>query len=175
MTARPDPPVRAVLWRALGAPLLRLSPQPLYRARVILLRLFGATLDNSTRVRSTARIQRPWNLTAGHRTMIGDHASLVGPDRITIGSRCTVSQLCALVTRAHNPDREPFAAPITIEDDCWIAADTLVMPGAHVRRGALVGARSMIEGELPEWRICAGEPARPRAPRHLRGVSPEPA
>lgn len=173
MTPRPDPPLRALLWRTIGAPLLRLSPQPLYRARVILLRLFGARLHSSTRVRSTARIQRPWNLSAGQRTMIGDHAALIGPERINIGARCTVSQLCALVTRAHTPDRAQRSAPITIEDDCWIAADTLVMPGAIVRRGALVGARSMIDGELPEWRICAGEPARPRAPRVLRGVSPE--
>ena len=48
-----------------------------------------------------------------------------------------------------------------------MAADVLVMPGSTVRAGTVVGARGMVEGELPAWKIAVGEPARPVRDRHF--------
>tara|TARA_B100001964_G_scaffold209262_1_gene242640 strand:- start:41 stop:1153 length:1113 start_codon:yes stop_codon:yes gene_type:complete len=56
---------------------------------------------------------------------------------------------------------------ITIEEDCWVATDTVVMPEAHIEQGVVVGARGLVEGKLPKWKICTGEPAVARAERVL--------
>ncbi len=60
---------------------------------------------------------------------------------------------------------------IHIEDDSWVAADTLVLPGSHLEQGVVVGARSLVDGRLPSWSICTGEPATKRTDRVLYGTS----
>ena len=78
-----------------------------------------------------------------------------------------VSQLAVLTTDIVEPDQDgtPDPAkrrrgPITIEDDSWVATEPMVLPGAVVRAGTVVGARGLIKGELPGWSVCVGQPAR---------------
>jgi glycosyltransferase involved in cell wall biosynthesis len=56
---------------------------------------------------------------------------------------------------------------ITISEDCWVATDTVVMPNSYIESGVVVGARGYVDGRLPEWKICTGEPAVPRGDRVL--------
>jgi putative colanic acid biosynthesis acetyltransferase WcaF len=166
-----DPLVRALLWRTLGRWLFRLTLRNWHRPRRFILRLAGARVTPRTKVLRTVRIDRPWNVTAGDLTVMGEHALLRATRPISIGDRCVVSQLVVLTTERRDHDADGFpgvAAPITIEDDVWIAADTLVLPGAKIGAGAVVGARALVEGELPAWMIAAGEPAAPRRPRVLK-------
>jgi len=163
MSAPNDPTLRLFLWRILGAPLFRASFHNWYPIRRAILRLFGTRLAPTTRFRNSVRIDRPWNLSAGKLTIFGDDSIIRARAPITIGDRCVISQLAILTSCARQPDVDGFPkkiAPITIEDDCWIAADTLVMPGVTVHAGTVVGARSLVESDLPGWRIAFGEPAR---------------
>lgn len=108
-------------------------------------------------------IDHPWHLSAGHLTVFGDDATLRLSRPLRIGERCVVSQLAIVTTEMLDP-RDPtraIHAPITIEDDCWVAADSLVLPGTVIRAGTVVGARSLVEGELPGWSVAVGQPARP--------------
>ncbi len=74
-----------------------------------------------------------------------------------------MSQLAIVTTEMLDPidPSQSIDAPITIEDDCWVAADSLVLPGSVIRAGTVVGARSLVEGELPGWTVAVGQPARP--------------
>jgi putative colanic acid biosynthesis acetyltransferase WcaF len=170
-----DPLLRRLYWRFLGRPLFRLSFHNWYPVRRALLRLGGARITARTRFRPSVSIDRPWNLAAGRLTIFGDHVTLRAGRAITVGDRCVISQHVILTSEARDPRRAgcpAIASPITIEDDCWIATDTLVLPGAVVREGTVVGARSLVRGELPPWTIATGEPAVPRRPRRL-ATSPE--
>ena len=172
-----DPPLRALLWRPLGQLLFRCTVRNWHRPRRFILKLFGARLTPRTKVLRTVRIDRPWNVTAGDLTVLGEHAVLRARLPITIGDRCVISQLVLLTTERRDHHAEGFptvAAPITIADDVWIAADTLVLPGARIGPGAVVGARALVEGELPAWMIAAGEPAVPRRPRVLKPAEAAP-
>jgi len=163
--------MRALVWKTLGRLAFRCTIQNQYALRRRILRAFGATIGNTTRFRPSVRIERPWLLSIGELSICGDHAQLIGPERITIGARCVVSQHAILATSAADPDAPDHAdrrAPITMEDDTWVAADTLVLPGAVIRRGTVVGARSLVTGELPEWQIATGEPAAPRRTREFK-------
>lgn len=160
------------LWRLLR-PFFSVSPQPWHGIRRAILTACGAQLAATTKVRPSAKIERPWLLRTGHLTIIGDHAALIGDQPIHIGDRCVVSQHAVLATRVIDPAQPPgppdprraLAGAITIEDDCWIAADTLVLPGSTVRAGTVVGARGTVDGELPGWSIAVGAPARAIKPR----------
>jgi putative colanic acid biosynthesis acetyltransferase WcaF len=170
---RRDPPLRGLLWRTLGRPLFRCTVREWHWSRRLILSLFGARLTPRTKVLRTVRIDRPWNLAAGDLTVLGQRVILRARRPITIGDRCVVSQFAVLTTERRDHEAEGFpnvTAPITIADDVWIAADTLVLPGARIGPGAVVGARALVDGELPAWMIATGEPAVPRRRRVLQAA-----
>jgi len=169
--ANHDPKIRAIVWRLIGRHLFLGTFHNWYALRQKILAIFGARLGPNTKFRRTVQIDRPWNLSAGELAMVGDHVILRARRPISIGDRAVVSQLTIVSTEMRDLHSEGFliaSAPIALEDDTWIAADSLVVPGAIVREGGVVGARSLVEGELPRWTVSAGEPAIPRRPRELR-------
>ena len=50
-------------------------------------------------------------------------------------------------------------APVTIGNDVWIAANVTVLKGSEIGNGAVVGAKSLVKGIVPENAIVVGTPA----------------
>lgn len=166
-----DPPLRSLMWRIIGRALFRSTFHNWYRVRREILRVFGAEVATSAKIRRSVAIDRPWNFSAGELVLIGDHATFRARAPISIGHRCTISQMATVTTEMRDPERPGFpvaAARIDVGDDCWVAADALVLPGVQLASGAVVGARSMVTEHAPAWTVVAGEPASPRRQRTLR-------
>jgi acetyltransferase-like isoleucine patch superfamily enzyme len=47
---------------------------------------------------------------------------------------------------------------IVIEDDVWIGANCVLLDGAILRRGCVLGAGSIVRGELAAYTVYAGQP-----------------
>jgi putative colanic acid biosynthesis acetyltransferase WcaF len=152
------------LWWLVQATLFRGSPQLMYGFRRWLLRRFGARIGNQVRVRPSVTIPYPWKLRIGDYSWIGDDAVLYCFAEITIGNNVVVSQKSYLCAGTHDyraPSFDIRAFPIVIEDEAWLAADVFVGPGVTIGRGAVVGSRSSVFGDLPQMMLCVGSPARP--------------
>jgi len=54
---------------------------------------------------------------------------------------------------------------IRIGDDCWLAARVLVLDGAHIGTGCVVGASATVTKPLPDYSVAMGTPAKVRANR----------
>ena len=70
------------------------------------------------------------------------------------------------------------AKPITIEDNVWIGANCLILPGVHIGRGSVIAAGSVVVKSVPPMVIAGGNPARvvrsysgQASPVHLSGAS----
>jgi maltose O-acetyltransferase len=50
--------------------------------------------------------------------------------------------------------------PVEIGGDCWIGMGVCILPGAHLGNGCVVGAGSVVSGELDPGSIAVGNPAR---------------
>lgn len=50
---------------------------------------------------------------------------------------------------------------VTIEDDVWIGANVVILPGVTISQGCIVGAGSVVSRTLPPYTICVGVPCRP--------------
>ena len=50
--------------------------------------------------------------------------------------------------------------PITIGDNAWIGMRAILLSGATVGEGAIVGAAAVVDFEVPPYTIAAGNPAR---------------
>ena len=168
---------RRLFWTWCARPLFRWSPHTAYGFRRFLLRIAGARLGNRVRCRRSVDIDRPWQLRLGDLVMLSDEVVIRAAAPIEVGARCVISQYCMLLTEARNPeqsDHPPMRGPITVGDDCWIATDSVVLPGSTLESGVVVGARGLVDGRLEAWHIATGEPARPRHRRVLHG-SPDTA
>ncbi len=49
---------------------------------------------------------------------------------------------------------------VTIGDNVWIGANTLILPGCIIGNGVLIAAGSIVTKDLPDNTICAGVPAK---------------
>lgn len=55
--------------------------------------------------------------------------------------------------------QQPKEAPI-IGHDVWIGCNTVVLRGSKIGNGAVIGANSVVTGDIPPYSIAVGSPAR---------------
>jgi acetyltransferase-like isoleucine patch superfamily enzyme len=83
---------------------------------------------------------------------------------VTIGNNVAIGQYSIIMDDDyHSPidhRRAGKRAPITIEDDAWLGARVIVLRGAHIGRGAVIGANSVVTGHIPPHSVAVGSPAR---------------
>ncbi len=166
--------IKRLLWNIVQGTLFRFSPRRADRWRASLLRLFGAQIGQISLIRSTVRVEVPWNLAIGDGAQIGDKVYLYSLGPITIGASTVISQFVHICAGTHDFERSDFPllrVPIVIGDRCWIATETFVGPGVRIHDGVVIGARSNVIKDLPEWTICVGCPAKPIGPRRMIDVS----
>lgn len=182
-TARPDVPPQAsvlpaanklsrALWRLVHLLLFRPSPSFAHGWRRFLLRLFGAKVAPTAHIYPSAVVWAPWNLTLRDYACLGYHVDVYNVAPVTVGARTTISQYTHLCAATHDYTKRNYpliTQPITIGDDCWLAADVFVGPGVTIASGTVVGARSSVFSDLPGWVVAAGSPAKPIKPREFEG------
>lgn len=49
---------------------------------------------------------------------------------------------------------------VQIGNDCWIGQEAMIMSGVRIGNGAVIGARSVVTGDVPAYAIAVGVPAR---------------
>lgn len=54
----------------------------------------------------------------------------------------------------------PSRGGVIIEEDVWIGANSVVLDGTHIERGALIAAGSVVKGTIPAFTIWGGVPAK---------------
>ena len=120
-------------------------------------------MDKGCVVHATAEIWAPWNLEMGAFVCLAPQVICYNADKITLGSKVTVSQYSYLCTASHDItslDRPLITKPIKICDFAWVCAGAFVGPGVTLGDGAVVGAGSVVTNDLPAEMICMGIPAR---------------
>ncbi len=153
-----------LLWMISWTLLASWTPSPLSPWRGWLLRKFGATIDPSAIVRSSAKIWWPGNLIMGKHASMGPGVICYNVAEITIEDFAIVSQRTHLCTGTHDVDDADFplkSRPITIKTNAWIASEAFVGPGVVVGEGAVLGARGVAMRKLDPWMIYVGNPAQP--------------
>jgi putative colanic acid biosynthesis acetyltransferase WcaF len=92
-------------------------------------------------------------------------------DAIKIGAQATVSQGVKLCTAGHDISSkimELTYAPITIGENAWVAAWSIVLPGVTVGDGAVVAAGAVVTKDVEPWTVVGGNPAKFIKKRELK-------
>ena len=102
----------------------------------------------------------------GDRTRIGLSNTIIGP--VKVGNDVRLAQNIVLSGLNHNyakinsPIHEQGVStkPIVIEDESWIGANVVVLPGVTLGKHSIVAAGSVVTKDIPNYSIAAGNPAR---------------
>lgn len=157
-----------VVWGVFARPLPRSVGSGWKR---FLLRLFGARIDATAIVYSSAKVYYPANLTMGAYACLASDVDCYNVAPVTIGDNSTVSQGAYLCTASHditNPLNPLVTKPIVIEDQAWVAAGAFVGMGVTVGQGAVVGARAAVFKDVEPWTVVGGNPAKFIKRREIR-------
>ncbi|MGH3439824.1 MAG: acyltransferase [Sciscionella sp.] len=57
-------------------------------------------------------------------------------------------------------DQGIVKSPVRIGPDCWIGTKVSVLRGTRVGRGCVLGAHAVVRGDIPDYAIAVGTPAR---------------
>jgi putative colanic acid biosynthesis acetyltransferase WcaF len=135
------------------------------------LRAMGAHIGRDVTIKAGVRVKFPWRLWVGDHCWIGEDAWLDNLAEVRIGDHCCLSQGVYLCTGSHNWASTSFdlvVKPIVLEDQVWLAAQSMVGPGVIARRGAVLSLGSVATADLLSWHIHRGNPARPIRPRAIQ-------
>ena len=107
-------------------------------------------------------------ITVGDRCLFGKGSGIVGHLEIVIGDDVWTGHHVYITDQNHGyadldlpisrqvmPER-----PVSIGSGSWLGHGTVVLPGAKIGRHVVVGANSVVTGELPDNCVAAGTPAR---------------
>ncbi|MFH1297958.1 MAG: acyltransferase [Bacteroidota bacterium] len=122
--------------------------------------------DNSTIEDFTTINNGVGDIYIGDRTRIGLGCTLIGP--VIIGNDIRLAQNIVMSGLNHNyedvtipiPDQGVTTAPIVIEDETWLGANCVVLPGVTIGKHCVIAAGSIVTKDIPSFSVAAGNPAR---------------
>jgi acetyltransferase-like isoleucine patch superfamily enzyme len=102
------------------------------------------------------------NISAGDNVVIHDDVHLDDRGKLTIGDRASISDDVHLYSHDHDVvDQTEVANYHTIVgEDARVTYDAMVRAGCRIGENAIVGARSVVQGDVPDHHIAAGIPAK---------------
>lgn len=162
--------IRRASWEIVAFLLFRYSPKIFHSWRSFLLRCFGAKVGSGVHVYPGVKIWAPWNLELADECGIANGVILYSQGKISIGQQAVISQGSHLCAGTHDYNQFGFpliTKPIKIGSQAWIAAESFIHPGVSVGEGCVIGARSVVNHDMPAWMICAGHPCQPIKERQI--------
>jgi putative colanic acid biosynthesis acetyltransferase WcaF len=151
-----------VMWHFMAAWIVRSRILPFSAVKTACLRLFGAKIGKGVVIKPGVRVKFPWKLEIGDHCWIGEDVWIDNLARVKIGSNVCVSQGVYFCTGNHDWSDPAFSLktlPITIEEQCWIAAKAIIGSGVTVGKGAVLTLGSVATRNLEPMKIYSGNPA----------------
>jgi len=102
------------------------------------------------------------NIEVGDNVVIHDGVHLDDRGKLTIGDRASVSDGVHLYSHDHDlvDQTEVRNFHTTAEDDARVTYDAMVRAGCRIGENSVVGARSVVQGDVPAHHVVVGSPAR---------------
>ena len=149
-----------ILWCVINATLFQITPTNIMR--IAWLKLFGAKLQWNHVIYPSARIFAPWNLSITTGSVIGPRVEIYNKESVSLGTGVVISQDAFVCTASHDvasPTLALLTQPIVIEDNVWIGARAIVLPGVTLHKASVVGAGAVVTKDVGEWNVVGGNPA----------------
>ena len=110
----------------------------------------------------------------GENCEMGDNTHIVAHEKVVIGSNVLVASKVFISDTNHgvyggeyqdSPEIIPnnkrlVTAPVIIGSNTWIGENVVILAGANIGEGSIIGANSVVTGNINHFTIAVGAPAR---------------
>lgn len=102
------------------------------------------------------------NCTVNPYSVVYGHGGVWVGDNVRIATHAVIVPANHVFSDPHVPIHEQGLTKegITIEDDVWVGANVTILDGAHIGRGSVVAAGSVVRGRHAPLSVIGGAPAR---------------
>jgi len=102
----------------------------------------------------------------GDNTLIGMSNVIIGP--VNIGNNVIFAQNIVASGLNHEysdvnvpiVNQKIIVSPIIIEDDCWIAANSVITSGVTIGKHSVIAGGAVVTKSIPPYSVAAGNPAK---------------
>jgi acetyltransferase-like isoleucine patch superfamily enzyme len=99
-------------------------------------------------------------------TEIGEHTIINSGGAVYIGRFCMIAKSVSINSSSHGTAKSQFVknqphehGTVHIGDDVWMGGSVSVVMNTRIGEGVVIGANSMVRGEIPNYAVCVGTPA----------------
>ena len=106
------------------------------------------------------------NVHLGNNVYINSNCTFVDDGQIYIGDNVLFGPNVTLATANHPFDKEQrrkalqYNKDIIIEENVWLGANVVVVPGVRIGKNSVIGAGSIVTKDVPEGVLAFGNPCR---------------
>ena len=103
------------------------------------------------------------SISIGDNVVINRRCYLDGRLGLEIGDNVSISPEVYIISMEHDVDSPTFATKggkVVIEDNVWVGARAIILPGVTLGEGSVVGAGAVVSRSVAPYRVAVGVPAR---------------
>jgi acetyltransferase-like isoleucine patch superfamily enzyme len=125
----------------------------------------GAVIDSFVKIKPAGG---EGDVRIGHDSFVNSGTVIYTGNGVDIGANVLIAANCTFASVNHEYRSKDILirdqgfmagrGGIIVEDDVWIGANTVILDGAVIRQGAVVGAGSLVRGELSPYSVNRGVP-----------------
>lgn len=130
--------------------------------------LYGYRCGEDVRILRGVTIYHPNKFFIDSNSGISSGTQIDAAGGVTIGKEVLVGPNCIIWSQNHRFDSNCLSIrlqgydykPVVIEDDVWVAASCVILPGVTLGRGCVIAAGSVVTKSVPPEAIVVGAPAK---------------
>lgn len=127
----------------------------------------GSVIDDFVKIK---HVGGSGDVCIGENVFINSFTIIYSGNGVKIGNNTAIGPNCSIVPINHKyNDRNKLISEqrfaeskggVVIEEDVWIGAGVTILDGAFIRKGAVIGAGSLVNTEIEQYSINVGSPCR---------------
>ena len=138
------------------------------KLKALYLRMQGAEVGDDILMERAIIVKGAQKLKIGSHVGIGSFTLMTCSGGVSIEDYVMISTGCRILSANHKvaPVGEQYRyaghrlAPVHLKRGCWIATNTIVLPGVTIGEGAVVIAGSLVTKNVPDFAYVGGVPAK---------------
>lgn len=141
------------------------KPSDMNKQQIILHRLLRKIKGNIV-VTSPFYCDYGINISVGENFYTNHNVTILDAAEVSFGDNVFIAPDCVFSTAGHPLDAAQrnqgleIALPITVGNNVWIGTHVSVLPGVTIGNNVVIGAGSVVNRDIPDGVVAAGNPCR---------------